>query len=95
MTGFIDHNGDIQDGEIGDGCKNAGDLIPQYTDTTNGGRFFSFTSATHNGCSIRVQEGDHITVSTKTTGDSNGTQFKIYKYISMMSLIIVATLSVY
>ena len=53
------------------------DLIPHYATTTNGVAVVSFTSVTPNVGSITIQQDGHITVSTKTTRDSDNTQFNI------------------
>ncbi len=75
------------------------DLIPHYTDTTNGVTVVSFTSATHNGGSIAIQQDGHITVSTDNNNNDDATQFRfihtvvtetadtqfgIYKKVSIM-----------
>ncbi len=64
-------------------------LIPHYTDTTDGITFVSFTSATHDSASITiVQQDGRITVSTKTTTDCDNTQFSfIVSYIQITKIL--------
>ena len=74
-------------------------LIPHYTNTTDDGTVVSFTSATHNGGSITIQQDGHIIVSTDNNNNDDAiqfrfihtvvtettdTQFGIYKKVSIM-----------
>lgn len=58
------------------------DLFPHYIDATDG-TVVSFTSATHNGGSITVQEDGSIGVSTEATEDNIDTQFKFTYIVSV------------
>ncbi len=56
-------------------------LIPHYSADR---AFVSFTSATHDSATIRVEEDGHITVSTedKNHSDDNSTLFNFIKIVS-------------
>ena len=74
----------IQDQYTSSDCN----LIPHYTDTTDGVTFVSFTSATHDSASITIQQDGRITVSTKTTTDCDNTQFSfIVSYIQITKIL--------
>ncbi len=52
------------------------DLIPHYTNTTDGVTVVSFTSATHDSAIITIQQDGHITVSTDNYNNVDAIQFR-------------------